>query len=249
MRYMDKSNKIPVNSSYTLLNDEIKLDKWNTMLSEPKFDQADEADPVVIKLYAKPNTGKPFLTLAKLKKGIYEETPYLSLKSYILFSDVGSAAWKAALEINKTSTIELARASMLEEDKSWQVIIKNQDLSVLVNSKRFRSFGKYSFAFYTSIEINSKPATLLTFVRTMMEGLKRKPWEDRSGELDWEDFSKKALISRKEVIEQWALLSDVPEFLYDSLDEAVGSICHRCKKHIEREWVFCPFCGMLINKS
>ena len=57
MRYMDKSNKIPVNSSYTLLNDEIKLDKWNTMLSEPKFDQADEADPVVIKLYAKPKYG------------------------------------------------------------------------------------------------------------------------------------------------------------------------------------------------
>ncbi len=219
------------------------LGNWNILHSESTFNGAEGTEPIVTALYAKPTTGKPFLTLSKLKKGIYEETLYLSLKSYILFSDIGGAVWKAALEINRNSSIKLVRSSMLEEDKSWQVMIKNPDLTVLVNSVRFRPIGKYTSAFYNSIEISSKPATLQAFAKTMMEALNRKPWEDENGELDWGNFTKKSLLSRKEVIEQWAILSDLPELLTDSFKDTVKPFCNRCKKSMEKEWVFCPFCG------
>jgi hypothetical protein len=203
----------------------------------------EESEPIVTTLFAKPSTGRPFLTLSQLKSGNYEETLYLSLKSYILFSDIGRAAWEAALQINKDSKIELARTSLLEEDKSWQVIIRNPDMTILVNSVRFRPIGRYTSAFYNTLEINSKPSTLLEFVRVMVDSLNRKPWEDESGELDWGNFSKKAQTSRKEVIEQWAMLSNMPELLPDSYKEPIKPLCQRCKKSTERGWIFCPFCG------
>lgn len=236
---MEKKGVHPISIS----DDKGMLGKWNMLHSESISDEFEGTEPIVTTLYAKPRTGKPFLTLAKLKKGIYEETLYLSLKSYILFSDIGRAVWKAALEINRNSSIEFVRSSMLEEDKSWQVMIKNPDLTVLVNSVRFRPIGKYPSTFYNSIEISSKPATLQAFVKIMMEALNRKPWEDENGELDWGNFTKKSLMSRKEVIEQWALLSDLPELFTDSFKDTVKQLCNRCKLGMEKGWVFCPFCG------
>ncbi len=236
---MNQEEENPISVS----NNKGILGKWNMLNGESTFEEVEGTEPIVTTLYAKPGTSKPFLTLAKLKKGIYEETLYLSLKSYILFSDIGRAAWKAALEINKNSTIELAGASLLEEDKSWQVMIRNPDITVLVNSVRFRPMGKYTSTFYNAIEVKGKPATLIAFVRVMMDALNRKPWEDENGELDWGNFIKKTLMSRKEVIEQWALLSDFPEMFPDSIKGTVKPLCHRCKKSMEKEWVFCPFCG------
>ena len=191
--------------------------------------ESDNQERIVTTLYAKPSTGQPLLNLAKLKKGVYEETTHLSLRSYILFSDIGRSVWKAALEINKNSTAELVKSSMLEEDKSWQVMIRNLDLTALVNSVRFRPMGKYQSTFYISIEIISKPALLMVFLREIMEVLNRKPWVDQSGELSWKNFTKKTSTSRKEVIEQWALFSGLPMLDPDDF-EAIDARGMRCPR-------------------
>lgn len=236
---MEQTKEYPTFAS----NDKRTLEKWYALRLDSTHDEAEGMEHLVTTLYAKPGTGRPFLNLSKLKKSVYEETTFFSLNSYLLFSDIGHAAWKAALELNKKSTIGLACASLLEEDKSWQVMIKNPDLTILLNSTRFRPIGKYTSAFYISIEIGGKPATLLAFIKAMMGALNRKPWEDESGELDWGNFTKKTFMSRKEVIEQWALLSDLPELFPDSLKETTKPICQRCKKTMEIEWILCPFCG------
>ena len=221
--------------------------EWNILQSKETREEIEEIERLVTTLYAKPSTGRPFLNLPKLKRSIYEETSFFSLNSFLLFSDIGNAAWRAALEINNNSTIELTKASLLEEDKSWQVIIRNPDMTVLVNSVRFKPIGKYISSFYNSIEINGEPATLMAFIKMVTEALKRKPWEDESGELDWGSFTKKTLVSRKEVSEQWALLANQPELLPDSLREIQKSLCQRCKKDLDLDWVFCPFCGVPSN--
>ena len=125
----------------------------------------------------------------------------------MLFTDIGKAAWKAASMINRDTEIELVDSSLLEEDKSWQVLIKNPDIKVLINSIRFKPMGKLTSSFYVSLDISSKPAPLLAFVRELRENLKRKPWENKGGELDWKHFMKKTSWARNEVIEQWVMLS------------------------------------------
>lgn len=235
-----KENTINILDNKSTLGD---IKNWEMLNLTQPSQESEDVECLVTTLYAKPGVSKPFLNLAKLKKSEYEETSYFSLNSYLLFSDIGNAAWKAAREIDKNSTIGLVGASLLEEDKSWQVIIRNPDLTVLLNSIRFRPIGKYTSAFYISMEINSKPETLLAFVKIMPEALNRKPWEDENGELDWGNFTKKTLISRKEVIEQWALLSDSPELFPESLKEDAILSCTRCKKNMESDWIYCPFCG------
>jgi len=222
---------------------------WEMLKLTQPSEESKEIERLVTTLYAKPGTGKPFLNLTKLKKSEYEETSYFSLNSYLLFSDIGNAAWKAAQEINRNSTIGLAGSSLLEEDKSWQIIIRNPDLTVLLNSIRFRAIGKYTSAFYISIEINSKPETLHAFINFMLECLNRKPWKSENGELDWGNFIKKTFISKKEVIEQWALLGGLPELFPDILKENNMFLCSRCKKSMESDWMFCPFCGKPLKKS
>lgn len=224
-------------------DDKNMLKKRGELLSDSTSGGLDGTERIVTTLYAIPNTDKPFLTLSRLKKGVYEEASYLSIRSYILFSDIGSAAWRASLEINKNSTIELVQASMLEEDKSWQVLIKNQYLTALVNSVRFKPVGKYTTSFYVAIEIGSKPAPMLAFVKGLMEALNRKPWENQAGELDWRKFAKRTFTPRNEVIEQWALLSDSPELSCGYTEEPFNPLCGRCKKIVDKEWVMCPFCG------
>ena len=159
-----------------------------------------ENENTVTTLYAKPGAGTPFLSLHKLKKGEYEETTFLSLRTYLLFTDIGKAAWSAATMINSNTEIEFIDSSLLEEDKSWQVLIKNPDIRVLINSIRFKPMGKFTSSFFVSLDISSKPAPLLAFVRELTENLKRKPWESKTGELDWKHFMKKTSWARSEVI-------------------------------------------------
>ncbi len=222
------------------LNDKDRTNEWNPLQSDYSPD-----DRMVTTLFAKPGSGKPFLTLSKLKKGIYEETSYLSLNSYIFFSDVGRAVFKTTFDLNDETSIILTHTSMLEEDKSWQVRIKNLDLTLLLNSVRFKPIGKYPSVFYITIEINTRPELMIAFVRGVMEALNRNPWEDGSGELDWEPFTKRTNVSRKEVIEQWITFSDSPELSFGYLEITNDPICPKCNKSIEGDWIICPFCGEL----
>jgi hypothetical protein len=149
--------------------------------------------------------------------------------------------------MDKNSTIELLKTSMLEEDKSWQVMIRNPYLAALVNSVRFRPIGKYVSAFYISIDISGESAPLVSFIRGMMDALNRNPWETSNGELDWEKFIKRTSTSKKEVIEQWALLSGNPELVPGYSEEEVELLCRGCQKRMEKEWAVCPFCGELLK--
>ena len=67
--------------------------KSKSKQNESILNDFDEDEHIVITLFAKPSTGKPYVTLSKLKKGTFEATSFLALRTYILFSDVGQAAW------------------------------------------------------------------------------------------------------------------------------------------------------------
>ena len=210
--------------------------------------ETNENDDIVTTLYAKPGVGAPLLNLSKLQKGVYEETTFLSLRTYLLFTDIGKAAMKAASMINRDTEIELIKSSLLEEDKSWQVLIKNPDIKVLINSIRFKPMGKFTSAFYMSLDISSKPAPLLAFVRELTENLKRKPWETEGGELDWNRFMKKTSWARNEVIKQWNILTGSTETSEDEIEEDEDLICQKCKKSVDKEyWIVCPYCGESLD--
>ncbi len=234
----------PIERYPTSISDGISnLGSLDALISGSTYNEAKGNKLIVTTLYAKPSSSRPFLTISELKRGVYKETSYLSLRGFILFSDIGNAAWNAALEVNRNTTIQLVKTSILEEDKSWQVMIKNPDLIGLVNSNRFKPIGNYTSSFYISLEVCSEPAPLITFVKRVIEFLNRKPWENESGELDWGKFTKKSYMPRNEVIEQWATLSDSPELSHDYLKETLNPVCGRCKKTLEKEWILCPFCG------
>lgn len=234
---------IPIDEHPTsLLNDKNDTNDWNPLQSD-----YDPEDPMVITLYAKPRTSKPYLTLSKLRKGVYEESSYLSLNSYIFFSDIGRAVFETTFDINDDTSTILTRTSMLEEDKSWQVRIKNLDLTLLLNSVRFKPIGKYPSVFFISIEINTRPEVMIAFVRGVMEALNRSPWEDGSGEIDWEPFIKKTNISRKEVIEQWITFSDSPDLSFGYLEITNDPPCPKCNRGLDENWIICPFCGEPSN--
>ena len=65
-------------------------------------------------LFARPSTEMPYAIFADLQKGTYTECSYLSLKTFICFTDMGDAAWKAALEMDEVAKIRLYQASWLE---------------------------------------------------------------------------------------------------------------------------------------
>jgi hypothetical protein len=205
--------------------------------------EIDENDDIVTTLFAKPGESSPLLNLQKLKNGVYEETSFLSLRSYLLFTDIGREAMKAASELNSDTQIELVKSSLLEEDKSWQVLITNPDIRVLINSIRFKPMGKFTSTFYLSIDISSKPAPLLAFVRELTENLKRNPWENESGELDWSYFIKKTSCNRDEVIDQWSLLSGLLETSEEMTEVEITPLCRSCEKELDEEWIVCPYCG------
>ena len=130
------------------------------------------------------------------------------------------------------------------------MLISNPDIRVLINSIRFKPMGKFTSSFYVSLDIRSKPALLLVFVRELTENLKRKPWENEGGELDWNHFMKKTSWERGEVIDQWALFSGVPKTSEKETGEDGDPICRKCKKSLDKEyWIICPYCGESLEAS
>lgn len=230
-------------------SDRKKTPKSHDSVEQYQLSGPEENEDVVITLFAKPGTDSPFLSLNKLKNGMYEETSYMSFHTFLLFTDIGRAAWNAASLINRDSTIELVRSSILEEDKAWQVLIKNPDLTVLVNSVRFKPMGKYTSTFYVSLDISCKPGPLIAFVRELRETLNRKPWENEGGELDWKHFMKKISWARNEVIEQWVMLSGLTDTSSEEVEEDDSLTCQKCTKNLEKDWMVCPYCGESCGSS
>jgi hypothetical protein len=101
--------------------------------------------------------------------------------------------------------------------------------------------------FFHSIEVNTKPEVLIVFVRNVMDRICRNPWEDETGELDWDAFSRKLSLTRKDVIEQWITFSDSPDLSFSFLEIQNDPPCPKCGRNIDDTWIICPFCGEPAN--
>lgn len=162
----------------------------------------DEGD--LITLYASPSDEKPYVQFAGLQKGKYIEVDYLSIRTFICFSDVGSSARKACLNLDKNTTCTLISYSWLEEDRSWIVSIENSKISILLNSQRYKHFGKYVDAFFISMGISGKEDVIKKFAGKFLEILGRKPYED----LHWKRLEEKQKIKKEDVIRAWEEIID-----------------------------------------
>jgi hypothetical protein len=88
----------------------------------------------------------------------YVEVGYLSLRTFINFSDIGAATRKAALEIDENISMSLVGYSWLEEDKSWIVVIESGKVNVVLSSQRYKHLGGYDKAFYINLGITGNDA-------------------------------------------------------------------------------------------
>jgi len=150
-------------------------------------------------LFARPSTEMPYAIFADLQKGTYTECSYLSLKTFICFTDMGDAAWKAALEMDEVAKIRLYQASWLEEDKEWSVRIAFLETTLELESKRYSQFGKMPQTFYMILRFNGPREQIQRYCRRIVKKLRRKPYIL----LNWDDLERETGYERPEVVDGW----------------------------------------------
>jgi hypothetical protein len=153
----------------------------------------------MVKLYACPKDEKPYVQMAALQEGRYVEVAYLSLRTFIDFSDVGAAARKAALELDDRVTASLVGYSWLEEDKSWIVVFEGPRVNVVLSSQRYKGMGGFDKAFYISIGITGDESHVSDFARRFVKVLGRNPLEG----IEWEKLAESEDIERTSAEADW----------------------------------------------
>ncbi|MGQ9582384.1 MAG: hypothetical protein ACUVV6_02595 [Thermoplasmatota archaeon] len=153
----------------------------------------------MVTFYACPKDEKPYIQMAALEEGRYQEVGYLSLRTFINFSDVGVAARKAALEIDESITMSLVGYSWLEEDKSWIIVIESGRVNVVINSQRYKHLGSYTKAFYINLGVSGSEEQVREFASRFVRHLGRDPLEG----LDWERFEEAEISKRVDAEAAW----------------------------------------------
>ncbi|MEM4729186.1 MAG: hypothetical protein QXH42_05440 [Thermoplasmata archaeon] len=153
----------------------------------------------MVTFYACPRDEKPYVQMAALEEGRYQEVGYLSLRTFINFSDVGLAARKAALEIDNNITMSLVGYSWLEEDKSWIVVIESGKVNVVINSQRYKHLGSYTKAFYINLGVSGTEEQVRDFATRFVKQLGRNPLEG----IDWVRFEEAEIAKRSDAEATW----------------------------------------------
>ena len=164
-------------------------------------------EPNMVTLYASPKEEKPYVQMASLRDGKYSEVGYLSLRTFINFSDIGLAVRKAALELDENITMSLVGYSWLEEDKSWIVVIESGKVNVVISSQRYKHLGSYDKAFYINLGISGDEEQVKAFVTRFCRHLGRHPLEG----LDWEKFEENEIVTRDQAETTWKRFSACQE--------------------------------------
>ncbi len=165
-----------------------------------------EPEGSMVTLYARPNEEKPFVQMAALRDGKYQEVGYLSLRTFINFSDVGNAVRLAALELDATITMSLVGYSWLEEDKSWIVVIESGKVNVVLSSQRYKHIGSYDKAFYINIGITGSEEQIRDFATRFVKHLGRDPLDG----IDWPKFEEGEIVSRAQAESGWKRYAGLP---------------------------------------
>ena len=153
----------------------------------------------MVTLYARPKEEKPYVQMAALRDGKYQEVGYLSLRTFINFSDVGLAVRKSALEMDDNIAMSLVGYSWLEEDKSWIVVIESGKVNVVISSQRYKHMGSYEKAFYINLGITGSEEQIRDFATRFMKHLGRDPLEG----IDWAKFEEGEIVNRVQAESGW----------------------------------------------
>jgi len=158
-----------------------------------------ETESSLVTLFACPNEEKPYIQMASLREGKYIEVGFLSLRTFINFSDVGAATRKAALEIDDSISMSLVGYSWLEEDKSWIVVIESGKINVVVSSQRYKHVGSYDKAFYMNLGITGNEEQIRDFATRFLKHLGRDPLDG----IDWTTFEEGEIVNRTQAESGW----------------------------------------------
>ena len=167
--------------------------EWAESMAQP------EPEGSMVTLYASPREEKPYLQMASLRDGKYVEVGYLSLRTFINFSDVGNAVRLAALEMDENISMSLVGYSWLEEDKSWIVVIEGGKVNVVISSQRYKHIGSYDKAFYINLGISGSEEQIGDFTRRFVKHLGRDPLEG----IDWAKFEEGEIVNRAQAESGW----------------------------------------------
>jgi len=152
-----------------------------------------------IMLFARPSMDIPYVVYSDLIKGIYNECGFYSFKTFIRFTDVGQAAWKAAQAMDKEARIELRKASWLEEDKQWLVMFFFKRTRLELECRRYRNFGEMSEAFYQKLRFRGQTDEAHDFCKVFAEELGRRPYLL----LNWDDLERETGHRRDDILQAW----------------------------------------------
>jgi hypothetical protein len=163
------------------------------------MDAPGESESSLVTLFASPKEEKPYVQMASLREGKYVEVGYLSLRTFINFSDIGAATRKAALEIDENISMSLVGYSWLEEDKSWIVVIESGKVNVVLSSQRYKHLGSYDKAFYINLGITGSELQIRDFATRFRKALARDPLEG----IDWQKFEENEIVTRDQAENGW----------------------------------------------
>lgn len=150
-------------------------------------------------LFARPSMDIPYVVYSDLLKGVYKECGYYSLKTFIRFTDVGLAAWKAAQAMDKDAKLQLHKASWLEEDKQWLVFIYFKRTRLELECRRYRNFGEMSEAFYQKLRFRGQTDEAHDFSKILVQNLGRRPYLL----LNWDDLERETGHRREDILLAW----------------------------------------------
>jgi hypothetical protein len=171
------------------------------MPGEKETEGAKEATPkkTTVILIARPSMDIPYVVYSDLMKGIYSECGLYSLKTILRFTDVGLAAWKAAQAMDKAARIELRKASWLEEDKQWLVMMFFNRTRLELECRRYRNFGEMSEAFYQKLRFRGQTDEAHEFSKVFVQELGRRPYLL----LNWDDLERETGHRRDDILLAW----------------------------------------------
>jgi|GEM_PF-6570494 len=178
------------------------------MAQEEKAPAKDKPLKSTMILFARPQVDMPYVVYSDLMKGTYSECGLYSFKTFIRFTDVGAAAWKSAKAIDPDAKIQLRKASWLEEDKQWLVMMFFKRTRLELECRRYRNFGEMSESFYQKLRFRGQKDEAQDLCKALVQELGRRPYLL----LNWEELEKETGHRREDILEAWKdyLEEDLP---------------------------------------
>lgn len=157
-------------------------------------------------LYAKPNEEKPYVTIASLQKGEYQECSYYSIRYFIPMSDVGKIFFDTIKEVVSDVEVKLENVNFLENNHEYEIYYKAKDFTILLKSNRYRAFPfSYVKTFFLKFEISGSVQSAQPVFSKFISKIGKLPVEFD----DWQKLSAKIGKTKEEVEKDWKTMLTV----------------------------------------